>query len=182
MKSNVLSFSPQAMALKPFKELWQRDKTKAKERALAELSYIWFMEEINSPFFNLRDDKERSKEIVAVLAGLGPRWRPDKLVESARVFYVNCNRTISEDMLKNTMALLVKTNTFLSNVDPSETYKDKNGFIQFKYDFKKVIDAAKAIPGLLESLKKTKDLVMWDREENAGMRGSLEKNILEDGA
>lgn len=181
MKNNVLSFTPQAMVLKPFKDLWTRDKTKTKKKALAEFSYIWFMEEINSPFFNIVNEKDRSKEISAVLDGLEPRWRPDKLVKAAQVFYRSINRTLSEDMLRNTMSLLAKINIFLASIDPSETYKDRNGFVQFKYDFKKVVDTSTRIPLLLESLKKTKDLVLRDKEDAGGMRGSLEKAALEDG-
>lgn len=182
MKNNVLSFSPQAMALEPFKVIWKKDKTKNKETALAELSYIWFMEEINSPFFNIINEAERSEEIIKVLLPLGPKWKESKAITDARTFWRNRNWTISEDMLRNTMAMLVKTNNFLATIDPAETYEDRSGKILFKHDLKKTVDTAKAIPELLKSLRATKELVLKDRDDDGGMRGSQEKGILEDGA
>ena len=182
MKNNVLSFSPQALALEPFKALWTKDKTKMKETALAELSYIWFMEEIDSPFFNIINEKDRSKEIIAVLGPLGPKWKESKEIAAARVFWRERNWTIAEDMLRNTMAMLVKTNNFLASIDPAETYEDRTGKILFKHDFKKMVDTAKQIPDLLKSLRATRELVLKDREDEGGMRGALEKGILEDGA
>ena len=38
-----LTISEEAMMLKPFKDLWKRDKSKNKEQALQELAYIYFM-------------------------------------------------------------------------------------------------------------------------------------------
>jgi len=139
------------------------------------------MEEINSPFFNIIDDDARRIEITKVLGPLGSKWKENKEVAAARVYYREINKTLSEEMLRNTMALLVKVNNFLAQIDPAETYKDKNGYIQFTYDFKKVVDTASKVPELLKSLRATKELVLKDREDEGGMRGSLEKGILEDG-
>ena len=38
-----LNISEEALLLKPFKEIWQRDKSKSKDRAFQELGYIYFL-------------------------------------------------------------------------------------------------------------------------------------------
>ena len=38
-----LNISEEALLLKPFKEIWQRDKSKNKDKALQELGYIYFI-------------------------------------------------------------------------------------------------------------------------------------------
>ena len=38
-----LNISEEALLLKPFKEIWQRDKSKNKDKALQELGYIYFL-------------------------------------------------------------------------------------------------------------------------------------------
>ena len=34
--------APEALTLKPFKKIWDRDKGKSKERALSELAFLYF--------------------------------------------------------------------------------------------------------------------------------------------
>lgn len=45
-----LNISPEAFALLPFKKIWTRDKTSKKEKAIAELSYIYFMADPRSDY------------------------------------------------------------------------------------------------------------------------------------
>lgn len=182
MKNNSLTFSPQALALKPFRALWDKDKTKSKEKAIAELSYVWFMEEASSPFFNIINEEERSAEIISVLSHLPKSWKPNKEVNIAIGFYRERNKTISEDMLRNTIKLLAKISDFIGGLDPAETYEAKDGRILYKNDVAKLVATSKQIPELLKSLRSTRELVKKDREEEDAMRGSREKAVFEDGA
>ena len=72
--------------LKPFKDLWKRDKSKNKEIALQELAYIYFMEDSRSDYQVYIDREERSKQ-VKLGEGLRENWSPDRLVQAAQEFY-----------------------------------------------------------------------------------------------
>jgi len=180
MKGNVLTITPQALAMKDFNALWTRDKTKNKERAVAELSYVWFMEETKSPFYNILNEEERSREVIKVLDHLPKAWKPDAKVKAAQVCYTENDRSVAKDLLKNAIRLLIKIDNFISSVDPGETYKDKQGVVRYKHDFKKLMDTSKQIPPTLEQLRKTMELVSKEEEAEGGIRGSLEKTVFED--
>ena len=69
-----LNISEEALLLKPFKEIWQRDKSKNKDKALQELGYIYFMSDPRSDYQYLVDEEERSKAIKEgekVVIGVG---------------------------------------------------------------------------------------------------------------
>jgi len=84
--NNQLVISEEAYILIPFKAIWDRDKTKLKEKALAELGFVYFMEDYKSDFSDIVNDEERSTEITSVL-GLPSGWKEDAVVRNAREFY-----------------------------------------------------------------------------------------------
>ena len=45
-----LNISEEALALKPFRAIWVRDKSASKERAITELGYVYFMEDPRSDY------------------------------------------------------------------------------------------------------------------------------------
>ena len=54
---------PELLTLKPFKQIWTRDKTVNKDKALAEIAFIYFMTDPRSDYQYLVDDKERMEAI-----------------------------------------------------------------------------------------------------------------------
>ena len=72
--------SEEALALKPFKQIWNRDRTANKDRAISELAYIYFMEDPASDYQYLVDRDERSEAIIEG-EGLPANWKPDKIVK-----------------------------------------------------------------------------------------------------
>ena len=81
-----LSIDDEAYLLLPFKALWDRDRSKNKELAQAELAYIFFMEDFNSDFFTILDEAERKEEVKRNLS-LPSNWQEDTAVLEAREFY-----------------------------------------------------------------------------------------------
>jgi len=72
-----ISIEPEALLLKPFKQLWNRDKTVNKEKALLELGYIYFMCDPRSDYQYITDNQLRSNAIKEG-EGLPSNWKPDK--------------------------------------------------------------------------------------------------------
>ena len=68
MNNGVLQIQPEAYALEPFKALWTRDKTKNKDNAIKELSFIYFMVDFTSDFADILEDSIREVEVKKSLA------------------------------------------------------------------------------------------------------------------
>ena len=58
-----VTISEEAILLKPFKAIWNRDRTKSKDRALDELGFIYFFCDPRSDYQYLTDETERKKAI-----------------------------------------------------------------------------------------------------------------------
>ena len=53
-----LTISEEALLLKPIKAVWDRDKSKNKQKALMELGFIYFMNDPRSDYQYLVDEEE----------------------------------------------------------------------------------------------------------------------------
>ena len=52
MENGVVAWLPQTLAIKEFKAVWSKNRNK--DMSFKELSYIFFMEDLRSPFRNYR--------------------------------------------------------------------------------------------------------------------------------
>lgn len=181
IKNNRVTFAPQTLLLEPYKKLWSRDKTKDKTLATAELAYVWFYCDLKSPFSIILDSKDRIIEIKKVVLELHGAWEPDTIVEEACEYYKENKKTVSSEILDNTISLMLRINAFIKDINPADTYVDKFGNIKFKYDFLKIVNAAKQIPSILATLNEVREQVLKEQEVDAGMRGSRQKSIFESG-
>ena len=78
--------SEEALLLKPFKKIWDRDKTKNKEKAYMELGFIYFYCDPRSDYQYLTDEEERLKAIKEG-ESIPDKWSPDNIVREAMNFY-----------------------------------------------------------------------------------------------
>ena len=167
-----LNISEEALLLKPFKEIWQRDKSKNKDKALQELGYIYFMSDPRSDYQYLVDEEERSKAIKEG-EGIDSKWKPDKLVLDAITFYKSFKPT-SALLLEDTRAMidgyrvkLREITTDMSDLDIKEI-KDLGAVI-------------KQIPSLIKDLDEAEKALNSELKTSGRMRGSGEKTLFEDG-
>ena len=91
---------PEVLLLKPFKQIWQRDRTVNKDKAMMELGFIYFFCDSRSDYQYLTDEKQR-KEAIKEGEGLPLKWEPDKIVLTAMGFY-NSFKSASELLLEDT--------------------------------------------------------------------------------
>lgn len=166
--------SEEALSLKPFKVIWDRDKTKTKMRAINELSYVYFMEDPRSDYQYLVDRDERSN---AIIEGEGLKdWKPDKLVEDAMVFY-STFKTTSALLLEDTRIAIDKVRSFLRNIDLTE--EDDKG--KPKYTINTVTSTIKMIPQLIKDLDEAEKAISSEmQEQNGKVRGQKTKALFED--
>lgn len=176
LKNGVLTFSPVALSLEPFRVIWDRDKTKSKFTAILELSYVYYFADYKSDFIDIVDPEERQNEIINVVFPKS-KWKPDSVIQVAIDFYRERSETITTKLLDNAMLGVHKISTYLSTVDLTET-DDRGKPI---HDAKKVADTIGALDKLVDSLAKIEEKVKKERQVKEKMRGSTEKKLFEDG-
>lgn len=73
----------ETLLLSPFKEIWERDKSKTKENALEELTYIEFMTSMkkSNPYRQYPEKIKHEKISEDVITQ--DNWKPDHLIEGA---------------------------------------------------------------------------------------------------
>lgn len=172
----TLTIEPEALVIKSIRTLWNRDKTQSKERALAELGYIYFMVDPRSTYSYLTDLADRSEKIV-LEEGLPKNWKPDKIVQEAMKSYRDSVITTSSLLLEDTRVAVDKLRKYLRDIDLTAE-DDKN---KPKYPLNTVTSSIKLVPSLAEDLMKAERIVAQEIVESNKMRGQKEKTILEDG-
>jgi len=141
VKSEVV-ISPHVLAIPAIKKLWDRDKTKSKDRAYKEISYIVFMYDFHSPYKDVsvsERDKRVKKDVFKT-----DDWVPDNYVKEAIEIY----RFLQETPLTR----LLEVN--LNNIDKLTEYLEG---IDFKG--KDLEDANKTAEGLMKGMEKIGNII-----------------------
>ena len=161
--------SEEAFALKPFRQIWQRDKTINKDKAIMELGFIYFFCDPRSDYQYLVDDKERM-EAIKDGEGLPPKWTPDRIVTEAMEFYKSF-KPISALLLEDTRFMVDKYRKRLKAQEFDE--------LEIK-DLKEAGTLIKQIPSLVKDLDEAEKALASEIRNAGKMRGSGEKTIFED--
>jgi len=175
--NNQVTISEEAYLLKPFKAIWDRDKSKDKARALAEMGYIYFMEDYKSDFSDIVDEKAREAEVVGSVT-LPSGWKEDKVVNAAREFY----RKRSEEILPLLFLRDIKVGVDKMRVQFREVdflAVDSRG--KLKYDIEKFSRVVEKSASLLENLIKLENMVKKEVQSKKDKVGSKSKALFEDG-
>lgn len=175
-KDYNLTYAPQTLELLPFKALWKRDKSYGKKRAVAELSFIYFMCDPKSDFSDITDDDQRRLEIVKNIE-LPENWKPDAKVKVAMDFYKERSETVTSKLLKNIIMGVEKIGNMFKDIDPYQT--DANG--KPVHNVSQLITAAAKIPELVNSLKEAQDAINRELEDKSRLKGDRQKAAFEDG-
>lgn len=179
MKDWVLTLDDQVWGLTPFKKLLDRDKTKDKKIANAEMVFIWFYSDIRSDFLFL-SETERVTEIKRNLSALPKNWKPDKEVLEAVDFYKQMNETIIQTLYKNSVKAAQAVGDYLANTETLLNERNSSG--NPIYDIKKITSGLRDVKMIMRDLKEAEKEVLKESTDNAGkQKGSQTFNIFEDG-
>lgn len=169
-----LHISEEAFVLKPFKEIWNRDKSKNKDKALQELGYIYFMCDPRSDYQYIVDEDDRAKAIKEG-EGIDSKWKPDNKVIMAMEFYKQF-KPVSALLLEDTRVAVDKLRQLLRNIDLTEV-DDKGKPI---YTLNTVTATIKQIPSLVKDLDEAEKAIAKEIIESDKVRGAQEKSMYED--
>lgn len=170
-----VTISEEALLLKPFKKIWQRDKSRNKETALQELGFIYFYCDPRSDYQYLTDEDSRLQAIKEG-EGFTKNWKPDKELLEAMKFYSSFKPT-SALLLEDTRYAVDKLRNMLREIDLS-ALDDKGKPI---YTLNTITSTIKQIPSLVKDLDEAERALASEIRSNSRMRGQGEKTIGEDG-
>lgn len=169
-----ITISEEALVLRPFKVIWDRDKSKDKFRAMQELGYIYFMEDPRSDYQTYVDREERSKQVI-LGEGLPEKWTPDDKVKEAQTFYAGFKSPAAlllED-LRSSMQTLRTGLITQENLTEIELDKRPKLLNDYAGTIERLLKLAKQIDETEKNL--AKEIMQSDK-----VRGTAEKSMYED--
>lgn len=170
-----IEISEEAFLLKPFKAIWNRDRSEGKNKALTELGYIYFMEDPRSDYQYIVDREDRHKAILES-EGMKSDWKPDKLVKEAMAFYSSFKST-SALLLEDTRAIIENVRKTLREFS-FDDMEDKDKVTAIK----SVASTIATIPKLIKDLDEAEKAVTSEMTESVGkVRGQKSKSLFDDG-
>lgn len=164
-----ITIEPELLTLKPFKQIWDRDKSNSKNKAISEIAYIYFFCDPKSDYQYIVDPEERKKAIKEG-EGLPDKWEPDKIVTVAMQFYESFKPEAAL-LLEDTRFMVDKFRRKIREVD-FETLEVK--------ELKDIGALIKQIPLLVKNLDEAEKAIIRETTEMGKMRGQGEKTIFED--
>jgi hypothetical protein len=166
--------SEEALLLKPFKDIWKRDKSSNKEKALTELGFIYFFCDARSDYQYIIDEDSRI-EAIKEGQGLPNSWKPDTLVLEGVKFY-NTFKSTSTLLLEDTRFAVDKLRKLLREIDLSQT-DDKGKPI---YTLNTITATIKQVPSLVKDLDEAEKAIAKELAQSDKVRGAQTKSIFED--
>jgi hypothetical protein len=169
-------FEPQTMMLKPFADI--RDKNEDEDLTLKELSFIWFFTDVRSDFQSIIDEDIRKEEIIKAIS-LPKEWEPDETVIKGIKFYKEYSKTPSSSLYDASVKTVEFIEKELKNPEALLEKTDSRGNPIYKLD--SLLTMLNKIPDAMEKLKKAKDQVIREMEEQSQLKGQKVKSMFEDG-
>lgn len=167
---------PEALLLKPFAKLWERDNSPTKLKVLQEFAFMYFYLDPRSDYSYIVDEKSRFDE-VAKQTGFRKNWTPDKRLLEAMELYKKLTQTTTSITLETIRIAADTLNTKLKTINLDEV--DENN--KPKYPIEKYVATLDKLLVIMPKIKKTEEEMKKDTIENARLRGQAEKKLGEDG-
>lgn len=174
-----VKYSPLLLTLEPFKKIIDRDKTKGKEIAIKEISFIAFFADIRSDYMYIVNDEERARELVNDLE-LPKNWKIDATIKHAIEFYTSRSTTVNSSIYKSACKAAIDISNYLNKTDALLSERDENGKVVT--DISKITNALEKVPKIMANLNSAHTELIKEQKITEGRtKGSKTFNIFEDG-
>jgi len=147
------------LLISPFKEIWQRDKSKGKELAISELAYIEFMSSAlkSNPYREYPEDRKDTlirKEVIR-----NDKWQPDTLILQAldKIKEFQKEGSLTYNYWMSNKIAIEKMIDFFTNFDMNERNEKTNTPIYKPKDITSAITDAEKTLTTLTALKSKVD-------------------------
>jgi hypothetical protein len=155
------------IAIPAFKKIWDRDKSKEKNTALKEISYIVFLCDFHSPYKDMRDGEKSDKIIEEVFEKV---WEPDEVIKSAIKVYNKLQETPSMRLLASARKTLDKLADYFEMVDFKEVDSFTGKLLHSPTDLTRNL---KEVGNIVKSLVNLEQQVKLELKEHS-VQGSSE--------
>jgi hypothetical protein len=174
--NNVVTFSPQALLIAPFKAIWDADDSEDKRQASLQLGFIYYMADDRSDFLHILDIDERISEIKKFLDLPKKFTGKGKDIVRAIHFYEKLSETTSTKLLASTRLVLQKISEFLDNINMDERDARTNKPI---HDIGKITASVQKVPALIKAVNEIEKEVIKEKEMKA-QNGNKTNAMFED--
>lgn len=161
LDNGKVKFSPEALLVKEFKALWDRDSSKQKDNAVEELAYVFYMSDYKSVYLAYDSSARELKVIGDVISKKG--WKPDDKIKEACSKYAELQETPSMGLMKDAECALDKIRYYFRHVDVTE---DVDGSLT-----KTLIANVEKLGGVIKGLSSLRELVDKEVSESRRVRG-----------
>lgn len=159
--------APEALTLKLFKKIWDRDKSKQKEQATMEFSFLYFYCDPRSDYQYIVDDDDRLKAVKEGV-GFSNSWKPDATLNAAIDFYRSFDSSAAI-LLKAAARAVKKIQETLDDLSPDDTKSLK--------DYMAAVKLVPEVAAMIQEAEKK----LNEETEFGEARGSMEKAMFDDG-
>lgn len=166
----------EALLIKPIRDLYNKDKSKNKEKFLQQMSVLYFYADPRSTYNYIVDDEERLQAIIEQ-EGLPEDFKITEDLDNALQEYKKHTITTSYLLLQDTKIAVDKVRQFLREVDLNA--QDDKG--KPLYTINSITQTIKQIPQLSKDLLEAEKIVSKEIEEQGRARGGNNKTLFEDG-
>lgn len=169
-----LKVEDELMLLKPFRKLYNQDRSQSKGRFYDFLMVLYYVYDLRSDFQYIIDEKERIKEVCKSNGIEEYRFSP--LEKECIELYQKMSISSSSLLLQSTRACVEKVRKFLEeDADPNKM--DDKGRPMFPINT--IVSAIKQIPQLAKDLKDAEEALNKEIKENGKVRGSQELSVMD---
>lgn len=172
----ALKIEDELLLLKPFRVMWNADRTQGKTHFFEFLSIIYFVYDPRSDYSYIIDEDDRIKEVCESNGYDIPKF--SKQEKECIELYKSLTTTTSLELLRSTRVAVDKVKNFLETVDL--TLVDDKG--KPVYTINSVTSAIKMVPQLAKDLKEAEKVLSKEIEEQGRARGNQgDKSLMDDG-
>lgn len=171
-----LVISEEALYVKSFRMLWDRDTSNDKSKAISEFGYMYFFYDPRSDYNYITDLVERQRAIIEQ-EGFSSNWKPDKLLLAAIQDYKTLVITTSSLLLEDTKKAVTEVRRFLRDLN-MDAVDDKG---KPKYTINTITAAVNQMSKLSKDIAEAERSIVAEIAENNRMRGQKQKKVMENG-
>lgn len=165
-----VTFKPEFLAVPEFKAIWDRDKSKNKNKAIQELSYIVFLcdSRIENPYSSYPETTR--KEILNIDFFDSETYTPDDLIKDGINKLSGMLDTTTTRLLKGAQVAADQLSEWFKNIDFNKT--DASG--KLIYSASELARNLSAVGNIVKSLKQLEKQVRQEQLDDNTARGGSE--------
>lgn len=177
IENNIAKPNPETLLISPFKEIWERDDSQDKGKAIKEFSYTEFMvsKMRSNPYAGFSDEQRHDR--LAMTLFDDEDWTPDRLVEQAMIKISEFQKegSATYTYYLSLLKAAEKMKQFFTDFDMDEL-NDKGQRVWKPRD---ITSAMSDTDKILQNLHSAKEKVEQELFESTRTRGNRTVNIFE---